>query len=109
MTKQSEFHKGVDLGLPKGSPVYALAGGEVIQSSLNGTAGEMIAVRTPSGYIMRYLHMDDGSRRYKVGDKIGSGVIIGKVGSTGESTGAHLHFDVQDKNGNYVNPSSWLA
>lgn len=106
--QKGEFHKGVDLALSKGSPVYAVAGGEVIQSLLDGTGGEMIVVKTANGEVMRYLHMDNGSRRYKTGDKIGTGALIGRVGSTGQSTGPHLHFDVS-VGGRYVDPRKWLG
>lgn len=106
--QQGEFHKGVDFALPKGSPVYAMAGGKVLQSFSDSTGGEMIVVKTPSGEVMRYLHMEQGSRKYKPGDTISQGSIIGKVGSTGQSTGPHLHFDVS-VGGKYVNPSKYFA
>lgn len=106
--QQGEFHKGIDLGLPKGSPVYAVQGGEIIQSGNYGTAGEMIAVKTSDGHIVRYLHMDNGSRQFKAGDKINKGTVLGRVGSTGESTGPHLHIDVADSKGNYINPTYFV-
>lgn len=79
----------------------------MIQSLFDSTGGEMIVVKTPNGEVMRYLHMDKGSRRYKPGDKIGAGAVIGRVGSTGQSTGPHLHFDVS-VGGKYVDPTRYL-
>lgn len=99
----------MDLGLAKGSPVRALQGGTVIQSLSDPTGGEMIAVRTPSGEVIRYLHMDTGSRQYKSGDNISSGDMLGRVGSTGQSTGAHLHVDVKDSKGNYIDPKRYFG
>lgn len=101
ITNKWQFHSGVDIAAPKGTPVYAIANGKVIMAKPNGTAGNEIRIDHGNGVISKYLHMHQ--RTVKVGDIIEVGQIIGTIGSTGSSTGPHLHFGLS-VNGKKVNP-----
>ena len=100
----SEFHLGDDYGAPMGTPIKAQGSGTVTYSGWMGSYGNMIEVALGNGLSMRYAH---NSRNIaQVGDKINAGQIIGLVGSTGNSTGPHVHFEVR-KNGQVINPRGW--
>ena len=105
LDKTKAFHPGLDIAAPKGAPVVAAAGGEVIHAGPAGTYGNMIAVRQPDGTETRYAHL--AAVDVKVGDKIAAGTHLGAVGSTGRSTGPHLHFEVL-KAGKAVDPRPYL-
>lgn len=100
------FHKGIDFAASAGTPIYAAAGGKVIYSGYNsGGYGNLIIIEHSNGYQTYYAHC---SRLYaNVGDSVSKGQRIAGVGSTGDSTGNHLHFEVR-KNGTPVNPSNYL-
>jgi murein DD-endopeptidase MepM/ murein hydrolase activator NlpD len=89
-------HNGVDLGAPTGTPVWASAAGQVIialSSGWNGGYGEYVVVKHSNGTQTLYAHLSRVS--VSVGQTVGQGDVIGAVGSTGRSTGAHLHFEVR--------------
>ncbi|QQR82256.1 M23 family metallopeptidase [Candidatus Campbellbacteria bacterium] len=89
-------HNGIDIAAPVGTPVYASAAGEVIVSQSggwNGGYGNYIVVKHGNGTQTLYAHLSSTS--VAVGDSVGQGDVIGAVGSTGRSTGAHLHFEVR--------------
>jgi murein DD-endopeptidase MepM/ murein hydrolase activator NlpD len=104
-----KMHTGVDIGVPFGYPVRAAAAGTVIESYYNTAYGNRIAVS--HGYLNgRYLvttynHMS--VRFVGLGERVARGEVIGRVGSTGYSTGPHLHFEVM-VNGTYRDPMGWL-
>lgn len=108
-------HTGIDVNINvKGKSVVAADDGVVIKSkairSKSGayrSYGECIMIRHSDGKVTLYAHMKEDSRRVFVGDKVRRGQVIGKVGSTGNSTGKHLHFEVQIK-GKPVNPFKYL-
>jgi murein DD-endopeptidase MepM/ murein hydrolase activator NlpD len=103
----STQHNGIDLAAPEGTPVRSYASGEVVASSFDsGGGGWYVAVRHPDGTTTKYLHMQ--TRGAPVGTKVNAGTQIGKVGSTGVSTGPHLDFRIQDAKGNYLNPEGYL-
>lgn len=91
----SSGHKGVDLAAPTGTPIYTAAAGTVIFARLgyNGGFGNMVMVSHPNGTRTLYAHMSRLGT--KVGAQVAQGDVIGYVGSTGHSTGPHLHFEVQ--------------
>ncbi len=101
-TGASKFHAGVDIGLAYGTPVRAAAGGQVVFSGENGGYGNTVVVEQPTGQQVRYAHL--AAQAVKVGDVVQSGQVIGQVGDTGRSTGAHLHFEVLE-NGRAVDPA----
>lgn len=95
------FHNGVDFGAPIGTPVHAAAAGKVVTSSYQGAYGNHVMVKHKVhgiSYTTVYAHLS--KRSVFVGQTIPKGATIGAVGSTGNSTGAHLHFEIH--RGNYV-------
>lgn len=96
-------HQGVDLAAPQGTPIFAVAAGTVKRADdvctargdrCNGDMGNVVTIDHGNGILTRYLHMLPGTVRVKVGDTVSPGKQLGEVGSTGRSTGDHLHFDV---------------
>jgi murein DD-endopeptidase MepM/ murein hydrolase activator NlpD len=87
------FHSGMDFRGPTGLAVKASAAGTVIHASVSGGYGNMIEIQHANGWTSRYGHLSQ--IRVEVGDKIEAGQTIGAVGSTGRSTGPHLHFEVR--------------
>ncbi len=100
-----KFHKGTDIPAPSGSPVLAAASGTVVQSYFSSSYGNYIVVSHGGGLMTAYAHMS--SRGVSVGANVSAGQQIGKVGSTGNSTGPHLHFEVY-VNGSTTNPMSYF-
>lgn len=101
----SSNHKGIDIGASSGSPIVAAAAGTVTVSTYSESAGNYVTIDHGNGFHTVYMH---ASARYvKVGQKVSAGQQIAAVGSTGYSTGPHLHFGVM-KNGVYVNPMNYL-
>jgi len=99
---EEKFHKGVDIAMPSGTPINSCSEGVVIKSYYSESAGNYVVVEDETGYQIHYMHMSD--RYVAVGDKVDYDTIIGSVGSTGYSTGPHLHLQVTDNNGEYLNP-----
>ena len=110
--RSSGWHNGIDLvragGGASGTPVIASKSGrvEVVQRSNSGY-GNMVLINHGDGYKTRYAHMIKGSITVSVGDYVDAGQTIGKVGSTGNSTGPHLHFEVI-RNGETQNPKNYI-
>jgi len=110
--RSSGWHNGIDLirggGGALGTPVIASQSGrvEVVQRSSSGY-GNMVLINHGNGYKTRYAHMVKGSITVSVGDYVEAGQTIGKVGSTGNSTGPHLHFEVIYK-GETQNPKNYI-
>lgn len=102
----SRFHQGVDLAGPEGTPIYATRSGTVTTASISSSAGVYVSINHGDGYASIYMHLT----HYVVsaGDKVSGGQLIGYMGSTGISTGPHLHFGIS-YNGVYVNPANFLA
>ena len=99
ITGRKTFHDGLDIAANQGNAVYAYTSGTVVQAGWNGGYGLSIVVDHGGGLKTRYAHL---SKIYvKVGQKVKTGEKIGAVGSTGNSTGPHLHFEVI-KNGKTV-------
>ena len=100
------MHQGVDLAAPKGTPIYATRSGTVTIATYSSTAGNYVQLNHGDGYSSVYMHMTH--YEVKVGEYVKAGELIGYVGSTGRSTGPHLHFGISYK-GSYVNPMDYLA
>lgn len=104
ITKKWSFHSGIDIAAPIKTPIHSIANGKVVfVKASNGTAGNEVRINHGNGIVSRYIHMHQ--RAVKVGDIVRVGQIIGNVGSTGRSTGPHLHFEIY-KNGKRVNPTN---
>ena len=101
-----ETHKGLDISGPLGSPVKAMAEGTVEFAGLRGGFGNCIMLKHANGFETLYGHLS--KILVRVGDKIEIGQTIGKIGSTGRSTGPHLHYEIH-KNGQKINPQSFLT
>jgi len=100
------FHSGIDIGAPAGTPIVAACAGTVAWSSFSSTAGNWIGISHGNGVVSVYMHMS--ARIAKAGQHVNKGQTIGLVGTTGSSTGNHLHFGVQ-VNGSYVNPHNYVG
>jgi murein DD-endopeptidase MepM/ murein hydrolase activator NlpD len=101
----STDHKGLDIAVSSGTPIVAAASGTVVTSTYSSSAGNFIMISHGKRLYTVYMHC---SRRVvSAGDKVNKGEVIGYVGSTGISTGSHLHFGVS-KNGSYVNPLNYV-
>ncbi|MCC6219992.1 MAG: M23 family metallopeptidase [Deltaproteobacteria bacterium] len=92
-THRSHKHHGVDIPLPSGTPVYASADGEVVVVGYQGSYGRMVVVDHGNGFETRYAHLS--SYLVKVGAKVSRGDKLGLSGSSGRSTGPHLHYEVR--------------
>ncbi|HXV35537.1 MAG TPA: M23 family metallopeptidase [Myxococcota bacterium] len=96
-------HQGIDYAAPAGTPVFAVARGEVIYKSWAGGFGNLVKIRHDDGYVSYYGHLSRFSDGLRVGQPVGQKQVIGYVGSTGLSTGPHVCFRVA-RDGKYVNP-----
>lgn len=105
VTKRNSFHAGIDLANSKGTRVNASRNGQVIFAGNKGTYGKFIIIRHASGVETAYAHLS--SINVKVGQNVTQGQQIGNMGSTGRSTGSHLHFEVRI-NGSAVNPLKYF-
>lgn len=106
--KTRRMHDGLDIPKPYGTPVYPARSGRVIEAGWHEGYGQLIEIRHFNGETTRYGHL---SKIYvKPGEIVQRGkTLIGRVGSTGLSTGPHLHFEVRDKSGKPVNPSATIG
>jgi murein DD-endopeptidase MepM/ murein hydrolase activator NlpD len=104
-TNKREMHKGIDIATYFGSPVYATADGVITFSGNNGSLGKTVKIDHGYGYTTRYGH--NSNLLVKVGDRVKRGQKVAKVGSTGRSTGPHLHYEVRLNNIS-VNPYNHL-
>ena len=104
-TGRSAMHAGLDFKARSGSKVLATASGKIIKAGRNGGYGKMIEVDHGGGITTRYAHLSRINVR--TGQKISRGQLIGKVGSTGRSTGPHLHYEVRRK-GRVLNPIHYV-
>ncbi len=96
-------HLGVDYAAPTGTPVYSVADGTVVWVGPRGGNGNLVRIRHAHGYESGYAHLSRFARGLRQGDRVTQGQVIGFVGSTGLSTGPHLHFGLK-RNGTYVDP-----
>jgi murein DD-endopeptidase MepM/ murein hydrolase activator NlpD len=105
---RNKFHEGLDIPKPYGTPVYPARTGRVIEAGWHEGYGQLIEIRHPNGESTRYGHL---SKIYvHPGQIVSRGkTLIGRVGSTGLSTGPHLHFEVRDKFGKAVNPMASIG
>ena len=99
----SRAHRGVDYRAPTGAPVVAVASGTVVSATHDSANGRMVRIRHASGYQSYYLHLSRFAPGMRAGVRVTQGQRIGFVGSTGLSTGPHLHYGLT-KNGTFVNP-----
>lgn len=96
-------HRAMDYAAPKGTPVYAVGDGKIVAMGRKGAAGNTIVLQHEGGLQTYYAHLSSYSKGLKVGDKVTKRTLIAAVGSTGRSTGPHLHFAVA-RDGQFVHP-----
>lgn len=100
-THQYKHHAGIDYSLPAGTPVLAAGNGNIKTVGYDSYSGQYVIIEHGNGYTSKYAHLR--SAYVVTGNKVLQGEQIGEVGSTGKSTGAHLHFEVSQNN-NPINP-----
>lgn len=103
----AECHRGLDIPCGTGAPVVSSRMGFVETSRLAGTAGNMVEVRHADGSKSRYMHLSRLDA--KVGDLVDRGEVIGAIGTTGRSTGPHLHFEIRTASNVSVDPGPLLG
>jgi len=96
-------HMGIDYAAPTGTPIFSVANGKVAHLGYSGAFGNLIILEHPGNYHTYYAHLSNYNVELAVGNEVRRGLEIGYVGSTGRSTGPHLHFELR-KNGIYVDP-----
>ncbi len=104
-TGQDAFHEGLDISADRGQPVYATGSGRVTNASYQGNYGNLVVIDHGFGLETRYGHLQ--GFKVKVGTVVTRGDVVGVVGSTGRSTGYHLHYEVR-ANGRLLNPLQLL-
>ena len=102
----SGVHTGLDFAAPSGTPVMAAASGTVVSTGYEGAYGNRVVIKHGNGVMTTYNHLSSVS--VSPGTKVSTGDQIGRVGTTGNTTGSHLHFEVT-QNDRFVNPEAWLG
>ncbi len=105
-TGEPGFHQGLDISTEKGQPVFATADGVIESASYTGDYGNLIVIKHGFGLVTRYGHLS--ALAVKPGRAVTRGDVIGYVGSTGRSTGVHLHYEIL-ANGQLINPLQLLT
>lgn len=100
-----EFHTGIDIPAPMGTPTVAIDNGTIIYSGVQGSYGNTIMIKHDDGKVSLYAH--NSQLLASVGQRVQKGQAVAKIGSTGMSTGPHLHFEIRI-NGKHVNPLDYL-
>ena len=99
----NKMHRGLDFSAPRGTPIVAAGDGVIERAGRNGSYGKYIRIRHNATYKTAYAHMKGFARGIRAGKRVRQGQTIGYVGSTGRSTGPHLHYEVL-RNGTQMNP-----
>ena len=105
-TRSPAVHTGLDIKAEYGSPVYAAGAGRVVSAEFSGAYGNMVEIDHGSGVTSRYGHLS--SMAVSVGDEVEARAVVGRVGSTGRSTGPHLHYETRVR-GDAVDPQRFLS
>lgn len=106
ITGKQANHGGIDLGVPANTKLTSPVDGVVVETKNSSSWGNTIVIRDGAGNLHRYAHMNGMS--VKPGQKVSKGTYVGVSGSTGRSTGAHLHYEVTNAKGGSINPSMFL-
>jgi murein DD-endopeptidase MepM/ murein hydrolase activator NlpD len=101
-------HQGIDIGAPRGTPIYAAADGIITTRTRGSSYGKYIVIQHANGYSTLYAHMTEFADYLRVGSSVSRGQVIGYVGSTGYSTGSHLHWEIRC-NGEHLNPLRFFS
>lgn len=103
----ARVHEGVDIAAPQGEAIHATAAGQVLRAGLSASYGNFAEIDHGDGITSFYAHMRRPAE-VRAGDHVNSGQVLGYVGSTGHSTGPHLHFEVR-RNGEHFDPSLFMG
>ena len=106
VTGESRYHSGIDIGVPNGDPIWAAAAGTVTMAGWNGNYGNCVMVTHGNGYTTVYGHLSGIAVSY--GQSVNMGQTIGYCGSTGLTTGPHLHFEIRE-GGSFLNPMDFFG
>lgn len=106
--EQGRLHAGVDIAADAGRPILASADGVVVRVAQDGGYGRFVEVKHAEGLTTLYAHMGKVAPNIVSGVAVKAGTPLGQVGSTGSSTGAHLHFEIRDREDRPLNPSLFL-
>ncbi|MCK4607826.1 MAG: M23 family metallopeptidase [candidate division Zixibacteria bacterium] len=104
-TGYKRMHRGIDIANRRGTQIIAAADGKVVRASSTGGLGKMVVINHGYGLESRYAHLSQ--YKVKVGQRVKRGEVVGLMGSTGYSTGPHLHYEVR-RNGKAVNPIKYI-
>ena len=96
-------HKGVDYAAPAGTPIYAAGDGTIVKHYTSKSYGKYIRIEHANGFFTAYAHMQDFADGLSVGSGVSKGQVIGNIGSTGRSSGPHLHFELIHQ-GKFIDP-----
>ncbi|MEO3972947.1 M23 family metallopeptidase [Streptomyces sp. CAU 1734] len=102
----SGYHTGLDMAAPTGTPAKAVTSGTIKSAGWHSSYGYNIVLKLSNGTEVMYAHLS--SMSVSAGQKVGAGETIGRVGSTGNSSGSHLHLEVKTGGGSAVDPLSWM-
>ena len=103
----SGYHTGLDFAAPEGTPLYAIDDGVVIEAGWGGAYGNYTVIQNSDGTTAHYAHQ--ASMGVSVGQQVSAGQQIGTLGNTGNSTGPHLHFEIRDAGGSFMDPAAYLG
>lgn len=106
ISNKEEFHNGIDIGVDTGTYLYAIYNGTITDVRYSKSYGNIVDYETDNDYRVFYAHMEETF--VEIGDKVIKGDIVGTVGSTGFSTGPHLHYSLWKK-GELVNPIDFIT
>ena len=106
---QGRLHAGVDIAAPFGEPVLAAADGVVSRAGLWPGYGRMVEITHAGGLVTRYAHLGEVVPGLRRGHRLKAGTPVGEVGSTGVSSGPHLHFEIRDRHDRPLNPLYFLG
>lgn len=105
-TRRTSFHSGIDIAAPINTPIFAAADGEVIHASRNGSYGLTVIIDHKNSYETLYAHLNQVD--VEVGQHVTKGETIGGMGTTGRSTGVHLHYEIR-RNGEHIDPFMYMT
>jgi hypothetical protein len=107
--EQGRLHAGVDIAAPAGTSVRAAAHGVVVRAGQDGGYGRFVEIRHAGGLTSLYAHLGSIAPEMKPGLAVMQGTVVGLIGNTGSSTGAHLHMEVRDSRDRPLNPEMFLG
>ncbi len=103
ITGDERMHQGVDYGAPEGTPVRAVASGEVVFAGWSGGYGNLLRIRHSGGYETRYAHLSSFGNGIQPGAQVSQGQVVAQSGNTGASTAPHLHYEML-RHGQHIDP-----